>query len=1188
MRLNSLTIQGFKSFPDKINIDFTDGLTAIVGPNGSGKSNISDSIRWVLGEMSAKSLRGGKMEDVIFNGTKIRKPYGFAEVSLTLDNSDRHFNYDFNEITVTRRYFRSGESEYFINRQQVRLKDINELFMDTGLGKDGYSMIGQGKISEILSSKSDDRRQIFEEAAGISKFRYKKNEAERKLAAAEDNLLRLNDIITELEARVGPLKAESEKAKRYLTLFEERKGLEVNVWLDAIDRMTETVRIAEEKYRIAKLDLESAEAASEKTNETINALFAKTAEINVETDEILHKIEELKARLSEGDGRAIEIKANSERNLNDIERIKNEIGGGDERKAELLKERDERLLKVKENEEKIAALKAEMENHLLQDALFSRQTGENSEKAELIKNKISENQSLYTSLLVEAGSVGTEISVAASDIERMKLQVSTQEAEVLRRKKIKEDFERKLTEIASRRDSLKNVLNGWAIKTATKESAAKEAGEKLNAFISKVTAQKDRLNLLSDMEKNYVGFYNSIKAVMDASSKGALRGIKTTVAEAIKTDNRYALAMETLLGNALQNIITDSEESAKAAVEYLKANDLGRATFLPQTSVRGGMLNEAEIKNFKGYVGIASDLAKCAPEYKNVIEFLLGRSAVTETIGDAIKLAKAFNYRFRVVTLDGQLINAGGSITGGSSIKRVGVFTRANEIEDIKSSLKNAEAEEAKLNEALKAAESEYNELKAKSEGAEAELRTAEEEFIKAEADSKHANLVFEAAEEAFSALMLSVSSKESFKAEQERKRLDNAKRAAECEEISKKLNAELSTLLGEGSDIEAKKKELNDKINEGRLEISGVLKDIEAQKMMISETESRIFEQEKFAGEKEEEIKAILEREELLKKELSEIINGKKLLEDGIEAGHEEIRRLRVERDEAEKKATELRQKEKADTDLIAALKAETAKLENKSESARNEYDVIVTKMWDEYELTLTEAESLRNAETDLAYANKRITEIKKEVKSLGNVNVAAIEEYAEVSERYETLSTQYKDVTTAKTELEKIIGELTKEMRQIFEVQFAVINKHFDAVFKELFGGGEASLVLEEPNDVLNSGIDFRVAPPGKVIRNMSSLSGGEQALVAIALYFAILKVRPAPFCVLDEIEAALDDVNVVRFAEYLKTVNDKTQFIVITHRRGTMEAADVLYGVTMQEKGVSKLLVININDVEKKFLN
>ncbi|MBQ2945201.1 MAG: chromosome segregation protein SMC [Clostridia bacterium] len=1186
MRLNSITIQGFKSFPDKINIDFSDGLTAIVGPNGSGKSNISDAVRWVLGEMSAKSLRGGKMEDVIFNGTKIRKPYGFAEVSLTLDNADRHFNYDFNEITVTRRYFRSGESEYFINKQQVRLKDINELFMDTGLGKDGYSMIGQGRISEILSSKSEDRRQIFEEAAGISKFRYKKNEAERKLNAAEDNLLRLNDIITELEARVGPLKEQSEKAKKYLLLRDEKKGLEINVWLDAIDRMTETVKAAEEKYRIAKADLDSAETASEKTAEEINSLFERSAALNVETDELMRKIEELRTRQSDDDGRAIEIKANIARNESDIERIKNEIDGGESRKAELLKEKEAHLEKIAAAENEVEKLDGEMKNDLLQSELFTKENTENAEEAARIRGEIAANQSRYTSLLVEASSVSTELSGAMFDIEKMKEDIVKAKEELENREKIKEGFDKKEAQVKENKENLSNILGGWSLKLAAKEKAAADAKANYDGAVSRIASMKDRLSLLTDMEKNYVGFYNSIKAVMDASSKNALRGIKTTVAEAIKTDNRYALAMETLLGAALQNIITDTEDSAKAAVEYLKANDLGRATFLPINAVKGGVLNAAELKGHQGYIGIASELVEYKPEYKGVIEYLLGRSAVVETIGDAIRLARAFGYRFRAVTLDGQLINAGGSITGGSSVKRVGVFTRANEIEEIKAKLVKAEDEVKRLEAAHRAAESELFELKAKADGAAAELRTAEEELIKCSADCNHAALVCDAAREAKESLELALSSKEQFKAAQSAKKDENARLSKECARIAGELEEKLLKVTGSGSDIEAKQKALLEKISEIRFDIAAKTKDIEALRMMASELDRRIFTEQSFAEDKEAEIEAIRATSGELEAELLKINSAKQSISDEIAASQLEIQKIRVERDGAEQKINELRKKEKADTDRIAALKAETARLEAKTEAARNEYDVIVTRMWDEYELTLTEAESLRTELESVTGAQKRINEIKKEIKALGDVNVSAIEEYAEVSERYETLSVQYKDVTSAKTELEKIIGELTVEMKRIFEVQFAVINKHFDAVFKELFGGGEAALELSEPGDILNSGIDFKVAPPGKVIKNMSSLSGGEQALVAIALYFAILKVRPAPFCILDEIEAALDEVNVVRFADYLKTVNDKTQFIVITHRRGTMEAADVLYGVTMQEKGVSKLLVINVSDIEKNF--
>ena len=1167
MRLNSITMQGFKSFPDKITIDFTDGLTAIVGPNGSGKSNIADAVRWVLGEMSAKSLRGGKMEDVIFNGTKIRKPHGYAEVSLNLDNSDRFFNYDFNEVTVTRRYFRSGESEYYINKQQVRLRDINELFMDTGLGRDGYSMIGQGRISEILSSKSEDRRQIFEEAAGISKFRYRKTESERKLAAAEENLVRLRDIIGELEARVGPLKEQSEKAKKYLTLRDEKKGLEINLWLDSIDKMTETVKAAEEKYRIAKADLDSATAASDITAAEINSLFERQTAISVETDELLRKSEELRGELSSGDGRAIEIKAYIERNDADIERLRVEIDGGEGRKAELLGEKAEKEASVNVFEEKVKELDAKMANDIRQSELFAENASKNTAETESAREQIAENQQRSTELLVEEGRLTAELAATAAEIERLSGEKEKAKSETDSRAAIKKQYDDKLAEVTSRRDGLKNILNGWSLKLASKEKAAKEAADKLAAFSAAVASKKDRLALLSDMEKNYVGFYGSIKSVMDAAAKRSLKGIRTTVAEAIKTDDRYALAMETLLGPALQNIITDDEDSAKAAVNYLKENDLGRATFLPISAVRGGVLNAAELKGHQGFIGVASELVGYDKEYKGVIEFLLGRSAVVETIGDAIRLARAFGYRFRAVTLDGQLINAGGSITGGSSVKRVGVFTRANEIESIKKELSESGDKLKKLETASDAAAAELAELKAKTDGAAAELRTAEEEYIKCEADARHAAMVFEAAEEADESLALAMDSKEQSRknclAALEKNRKENEAAAAEGKRLAEKLVA----LTGSGADIEKKQKDLFESIAARRLEISGVTKDIESLRALVSELDRRLSEQSAFAGEKQAEIESIGQKTEEYRLELKEIEDRKNGLAASIDEASEKMKALRAERDGAEQKITELRKKEKTDADRVASLTADVARLETKTEAARNEYDLIVTRLWDEYELTLTEAEGLRTELESVPKAQKRVNEIKRAIKELGDVNVAAIDEYAEVSERYETLTTQFEDVTKAKAEIEKIIGELTVEMRRIFEEQFAVINKHFDETFKELFGGGEASLVLSEPGDVLSSGIEFKVAPPGKVIRNMSSLSGGEQALVAIALYFAILKVRPAPFCILDEIEAALDEVNVVRFADYIKNVNDQTQFIVITHRRGTMEAADVLYGITMQ---------------------
>lgn len=1001
MYLKALEIQGFKSFPEKTRLGFTRDITAVVGPNGSGKSNISDAILWVMGEQSSKTLRGGRMQDVIFGGTAKRSAMGFAQVTLVLDNSTGLFDIEADEVSISRKYYRSGDSEYYINREQVRLRDVVELLMDTGLGRDGYSIIGQGRIAEIINGKSEERREVLEEAAGIARFRHRKEEAERRLARTDENLLRINDKIEELELQVGPLREQAETAKKYLVLRDELRQAEVSLWMDSLDKLREQSESVRADYERSRDELAAARRELEALYGRSENLAERMRQKDIEAENARARLAETEAKLSEQEAAAAVLRAN--------------IDNSEERAKRLREE----LLEQADREKTIAA-------------------------------QIEQHRRRVADIDAERGRLAEDAKAAANVIEAHRLRIKNRERE------------------------------------------AQDVNEALTKKIVELNSTDSRIAMLTEMERAYEGFGGAVKLVMRAAKHGELRGVHGTVAELARAEDGFALAIETALGGAIQNIVVDRQEDGRAAIELLKRRDAGRATFLPLETIRGGRLERVPAED-AGCLGLAVDFVTFDGRYRRIFENLLGRTLVTETLTEAIAVSRRMGGGTRIVTLDGQLINAGGSMTGGSSVKNAGILSRRSELERLKAGRGELARRRDELSEAA-------DRLKRELSGIRYELDTAGER--------------------------LSGIQKEQASLDAERRTTENA---------AAQLNLLRESIAG---DSETRQR---------------ALKDIEAGR------ESYRREQES----RKKQIEALGAECEAIRAEIAAMLK-KKLEVEG--------ERSRTDREVQDK------------NNALLDMERRCARYEQKKLSAEMEEKQLIDKLWDSYELSHSAAEAVRQPIESSAKASRRIAELRREINSLGSPNIGAIDEYARVSERYEFLASQRDDVEKAKGELLGIIDDITGQMRTIFTREFAAIAESFRETFTELFGGGTAELALGEGEDVLSCDIDIRVQPPGKALTTLSLLSGGETAFVAIALYFAIIKVRPTPFCVMDEIEAALDEANVIRFAEHMRRVCGRTQFIVITHRRGTMEEADCLYGVTMQEKGVSTVIELDLEQAEK----
>ena len=1186
MYLKALEIQGFKSFPDKTVLTFGEDITAIVGPNGSGKSNISDAIRWVMGEQSTRTLRGGKMEDVIFGGTARRKQTGYAEVSLVLDNTAHIFDMDESEVMVTRRYYRSGESEYYINRRSVRLRDVNELFMDTGLGREGYSIIGQGRIDEILSVKSTDRREMFEEAAGISRFRHRKEEAERKLERTDENLLRINDKIDELELQVEPLREQSERAKRFLILRDELKGLEISVWLDTLERLRAGSIKLETDYKEAVRQKEAAERAMEERFGAAEALSAQMREKEVEADRLRFAIQGREATVRELESSIAVLKSSIQHNLENTARIREELEQREGRQDSLsgqIAERSARLTAINEQLEQVRR-EAEEKNAAAQEAL--RSAGTLARELEELRGMESvktadahQAKALLSALAAAAQEVMDRDGAVRQELSRLDRRQAAAAAESAAAVK-------KLQEAREERDAVKNVISGYTLRLDGRKKKAEQARERHVRLKMDENALISRIRMLREMEKLHEGYSKAVKLVMGEVQRGTLHHIHGPVAGLLHVPDRYTVAIETALGGAMQNLVVDREEDGKAVIQYLKRRDGGRATILPISSIRPGELREAgSLSREPGFVGVADQLVQFDPQYRAVFSNLLGRVAVMEDLDTAIAAARRYGYRFRIVTLDGQVLNPGGSMTGGSASRSAGILSRTNELERLN-------AQSAALREQLEQAARTLEEAEREAKGASYELETAqaqlrewEDAVLKAEAQVEHCRSVAASLEEQRENQRGELEQLQARTGEIERDIQRARDRIRELEGEAAALKSEADGKARGQSDLQTRSLALTQELSQltaglaaleaereatarGLEELEGLRRDLagdqDQSRALIGDYQEKNASFAREIGEKEGQLQKLAQENQEQQRQIAGL-NEEKLALEG--------ERVKATREGQEKNRE------------LLAIGGEVSRLEQKKMAAALDEKQLLDKLWETYELSHEAAKRLRVEIESVSKASRRIAELKKGISALGSVNVGAIEEFRRVNERYTYLTDQRDDVEKAKRELEEVIGQITGEMRAIFSREFQSINASFGQTFQELFGGGKATLELEDPDDILNCGIEIKVQPPGKALKTITLLSGGEKAFVAIALYFSILKVRPTPFVVMDEIEAALDDNNVVRFARYMRGMAEKTQFIVITHRRGTMEEADVLYGVTMQEQGVSRMLTINLNDVEKE---
>lgn len=1185
MILKALEMQGFKSFPDKTVLEFNKGITAVVGPNGSGKSNISDAVRWVLGEQSTKTLRGSKMEDVIFSGTDVRKAKGFAEVTLRLDNTDRSLNKDSDEVSVTRRYYRSGDSEYLVNGESARLRDVNELFMDTGLGRDGYSIVGQGKIADMVSPKASERRDMLEEAAGISHFRYRRGDAIKRLAQAEENLVRLRDILSELESRVGPLKAQSEKAQKFIVLAGERKNLEIGIWLNTIDKTGEKMRDQEHKIEIAEASHKEAQDELSKIGEMIDKAADGTRDINIKLEEIRNSASGFEEKLSDIDSQ-IKVAENSILHNNEtIERINRDKAAENETEQNIDAAVSAARECIQKAEEQIADATRQMDELSKQEETYRLSSSEFSDRAATLSGEISALSVRLADCRVTAETANSSIEEIRSRISAIDESMGTRKDDYDALLKRKADAEASLKEIQDEIVSVKNAIDGYTLRFENRGKKADSVKLAIDEKQRELHKGQDRVRLLEDLEKNMEGYFGAVKAVMKESGRGALRGIYGPVSQLITVKDKYSAAIETALGAAVQNIVVDNETDAKRAMGFLKEHRAGRATFLPITAIKGRVLSEQGLDDQYGFVSIASDLVSYDNKYSEIIRWLLGRTAVAEDIDSAIAIAKKYSYRFRIVTLDGQVINAGGSMTGGSRVQNAGILSRGNEIERLKGSLASMQKELDGMLSDYKLLSEDASAAKAELEGAEGDLLRAKEENIRREGELKLASDKLTSVSSGVKELLEEKETLEkriesvSSGAEAARSQIDELKETLENKE------KELESITGDSKTLQKNREEVASKAAEIRLRIVSLQKDVEANTDEITRLKNRKTGHLDRLSELDGEIREIEEKNDELRALTERLSADEKALKANHGDAQNQINELISQRDELEKQANDLRLHERAKSEERERLSGDIARLEERKIAMRNEYDNLTSKLYDEYQLTRREAAALEIEIDDYSLAAKRLAELKSQIRALGSVNVSAIEEYKEVSERYEFLSGQISDVETSRAELNKMIDDLTGKMAEQFREQFNRINSCFGQTFIELFGGGKAELRLEDERDVLGSDIEIKVQPPGKNVQNINLLSGGEKGLSAIALLFAILKVTPAPFCIFDEVEAALDDVNVSRYAQYVRRMTKNTQFILITHRRGTMEEADVLYGVTMQEKGVSKLLELKTAEMAKK---
>ena len=1180
MYLKRLELQGFKSFADKTVLEFRKGITGIIGPNGSGKSNISDSIRWVLGEQSMKALRGAKSLDIIFAGTQNRKSLGFAEASLVFDNSDNSLPIEYQEVTITRKIYRTGETGYYINKTPCRLKDVLELFMDTGIGKDGYSIIGQGKIDEILSNKSEDRRNIFEEAAGIVKYKIRKQESEKKLEQTKLNLLRINDILTEIEANLEPLKIQSEKAKKYLNLREELKNIEVGLFIYNIDKYKESLNelikdeeIMQNQCNEEEEKLEKVKSLKEELKETIDNITLQIEEMSNSGFESQKEIEMLNSDINVAKTKITNNTENKERYEKEIEEKNQRIQELDEE----IKQKEEKKFNLKENREKFEKELKTKEDELakITEKLTSKEL-----EIEGYKKQVEENSDQKYELGTEINTQKTNLQNYDKRINQIKQEITSNISELDRTRMEKEELSKNFYEIENSRNKILKNIEEISNEKNEADKKIKTYEDKIRNIEDSIRMKQSRRNFLVETEKEKEGYIKSVKSLLKdcENIKELGKGMHGVLANIIEAPEELETAIEMCLGASLQNIVTDTEEEAKNLIEHLRKNNLGRASFLPITSVKGKKLEKAKL-NENGVIGIASDLVKYDKKYEQIILNLLGRTVITDTIETAIKVAKQNNYTFRIVTKTGDIINPSGAMTGGSvSKKTINILGRSKEIEKLGKEITN---EEKKKEELIKEKENYENSIKNVVEQSK-ELNSKLQEIEIEYATEKQKILSIESSIEKIEKRIKTL--------KEEKETIEN--QIKEANNIIENDNKQIEDLTIKIEELTKYIQEYAENNKENQKYIDDLNFDITNLKISVSsfdESENSILEiQERINQEiennknsikdKKEQIEKIKQDNFNLEENIKEILEKIENIKETVKNSGTKIEELKQERTQKSEILSKQEEQITEKFNVIEDLKAQLVKLDVKKTKIQEDINSIINKMWEEYELTPNAVENYEKP-NNISATQKEVNRLRNEIKEIGSVNIDSIEEYKNLKDRYDFMSEQRLDLETTMNKLRKIISEMTQIMKEQFKEKFKVINKNFDEVFKELFGGGKAELKLEDEEKILECDIEITAQPPGKKLQSMTLLSGGEKALTAIALLFAILKINPAPFCVLDEIEAALDDVNVYRYAEYLKKFAKDTQFLVITHRKGTMEVADTVYGVTMEENGISKLLSMKL---------
>ena len=1182
MYLKSLELQGFKSFPDKTLIRFGDDITAIVGPNGSGKSNISDAILWVMGEQSSKTLRGAKMEDVIFGGTQKRGAVGFAEATLTLDNSDRALAYDADEVMVTRRYYRSGDGEYYINRQSARLKDINELFMDTGLGREGYSNIGQGRIDEILSIKSNDRREIFEEAAGISKYRHRKEETERKLAQTEDNLMRIGDKVSELELQLEPLKVQSEKARKYLELKDELRGVEVAVWLDTLDKLSAAAKKAEEDYASASFVLQQAHDDLDRLYAQAEELGQTLREKDGELDTVRVKANMLESTHQQLEGQMAVLRGNVENNNANIHRIQEELKGQEDRSGGISSQIQQTQARIQEADALIAQKTAQLGE--LEQRLAAMTASAQGMTKRFLELRGQESTLAADIAGREADVRGLEdsISQSAQRLEQLNADLASGASRRCGAQTELQKAQQQLKQAQEQVTAANNTISGYTLRQSSRAKRMEDAAQKLRQLTSDLDSVTAKARVFRAMERDFENYQKSVRMVMQEAERGRLRGVHGPVSRLIRTEDGYTVAIEIALGAAMQQIVVGNESDGKAAISFLKRTGGGRATFLPLTGIQGRILQESGLESCRGFVGVASELVHCEKTYRAIVDNLLGRTVIVQDMDAAIAMSQKYRSRFKIVTLDGQVMNPGGSMTGGSVNKDAGILSRANELEKLTAQEKQLENGKLVAQAELTEARRQYDQVEFELSAARDQLREAEDQVLRLQGQEKQYQVLVDAIVEA------EQSARRELEALQQRSQTDRERYASQQGKVQLltqqlvQCRVEIAQLEGSQTETVEATAEINDQITNLKTDTAA----LDAQRATAQSHIQDLLElRSAMEGDREKKLAlmdSIRQETTRLEGEIEALRQRQQENDDQAADMKRQVEAAITDRSQTEAAKTLCEREAQEKSKDILNMERACALLEQKKVTSSMEEKQIIDKLWDSYALTPSTAKESRGEIESIAAGNRRIGELKRKIAALGTPNLGAIEEYARVNERYTYLVGQRDDVLTSKRELESIIRDITKEMTTIFVTEFQKIDHYFGEVFQEMFGGGKGQLILEDPENPLTCGIEIRVQPPGKQVKTITLLSGGEKAFVAAALYFAILKVRPTPFCLLDEIDAALDERNVDRVANYMHSLSKKTQFIVITHRRGTMEAADVLYGVTMQEQGVSTLLRLDLNQM------